>query len=155
MVIWVPQLEGNNYTKYNMHDTGIYYLQWLKEELELKITPGQAGLRPNKSYADHTNTLQIIVEQSVEFRSPLQLVFIDCQQAFDTLAHNAIWQALKENGVPQKIIAFIKAMYDQSTCNVLHKNQVSEPIPVLNGVKQGYILSPLLFNITLDYVMSK
>jgi len=42
----------------------------------------------------------------------------------------------------------------QSTCNVLHKNQVSEPIPVLNGVKQGCVLSPLLFNVTLDYVMS-
>ena len=40
-------------------------------------------------------------------------------------------------------------------CNVLHKNQVSEPIPVLNGVKQGCVLSPLLFNVTLNYVMSK
>ena len=28
------------------------------------------------------------------------------------------------------------------------------PIPVLNGVKQVCMLSPLLFNVTLDYVMS-
>jgi hypothetical protein len=83
------------------------------------------------------------------------VVFIEFQQAFDTLEHNTIWQALKEKGVPQKIVTIIKAIYDQSTCNVLHKNQVSEPIPVLNGVKQGCVLSPLLFNITLDYVMSK
>jgi len=62
---------------------------------------------------------------------------------------------LKEKGVPQKIIAIIKAIYEQSTCKVLHKNLISEPIPVLNGVKQGSILSPLLFNVTLDYVMSK
>jgi hypothetical protein len=71
------------------------------------------------------------------------------------LAHNAIWQALKEKGVPQKIVTIIKAIYDQSTCNVLHKNQVSEHIPVLNGIKQGCVLSPLLSHITLDYVMSK
>jgi len=71
------------------------------------------------------------------------------------LAHNAIWQALKEKGVPQKIVTIIKAIYDQSTCNVLHKNQVPEPIPVLNGVKQGCVLSSLLFNVTLDYVMYK
>ena len=45
-------------------------------------------------------------------------------------------------------------MYDQSTCNVLHKNQVSEPIPVLSGVKQGCVLSPLLFNVTLDQCFS-
>jgi hypothetical protein len=122
----------------------------LKEELEPKIRPEQAGFRPKKSCADHINTLLIIVEQSVEFRSPLQLVFIDFQRAFDTLAHNAIWQALKEKGVPQKIVTIIKAIYDQSTCKVLHKNLVSEPIPVLNGVEQGCVLSPLLFIVTLD-----
>jgi len=83
------------------------------------------------------------------------LVFTDFQKAFDTLAHNTIWQALKEKGVPQKLVDIIKAIYDQSTCNVLHKNQVSEPMPVLNGVKQGCVLSPLLFNVTLDYAMSK
>jgi hypothetical protein len=75
------------------------------------------------------------------------LVFIDFQRAFDTLAHNEIWQAQKEKGVPQKIISIIKAIYDQSTCNVLHKNLLSEPTPVLNGVKQGCTLSPLLFNL--------
>jgi len=62
---------------------------------------------------------------------------------------------LKEKGVPQKLVDIIKAICDQSTCNVLHKNQVSECIPVPNGVKQGCVLSPLLFNVTLDYVMSK
>ena len=92
---------------------------------------------------------------SVEFCSPRQLVFIDFERAFDTLAHDAIWQALMEKRVPPKIISIIEAIYEQSTCNVLHKNLISEPIPVLDGVKQGCTLSPLLFNVTLDYVMSK
>ena len=92
----------------------------------------QAGFRSSKACADHINSLRIIVEQSVELHSPFQLVFIDFQQAFDTLAHNAIWQALKEKGVPQKIISIIKAIYDQSTSNVLHQNQLSELILVLN-----------------------
>ena len=60
-----------------------------------------------------------------------------------------------EKGVPPKIISNIKAIYEQSTCNVLHKNMISEPIPVLNGVMQVCTLSPLLFIVTLDYVMSK
>ena len=83
----------------------------LKEELEPKMRPEQAGFRSNKACADHINTLRIIVEQSIEFRAPLHLVFIDFQQAFDTLANNAIWQARKGKGVPQKIIAIIKAIY--------------------------------------------
>jgi hypothetical protein len=46
----------------------------LKEEMEPKMRPEQAGFRPNKSCADHVNTLRIIVGQSIELRSPLQLV---------------------------------------------------------------------------------
>ena len=109
----------------------------LKEELEPKMRPEQAGFKSNRACVDHINTIRIIVEQSVEFCSPLQLVFIDFQQAFDTLAHDAIWQALMEKGVPPKIISIIKAIYEQSTCIVLHKKLISEPIPVLNGVKLG------------------
>jgi len=63
------------------------------------MRPEQAWFQPNKSCADHINTLWIIVQQSIEFHSPLQSVFIDFQQAFDNLAHNTIWQAVKEKGV--------------------------------------------------------
>ena len=94
----------------------------LKEELEPKMRPEQASFRSNKSCSDHINTLRIIGEQSVEFHSPLQLVFIDFQQAFDTLAHNAIWQTLKLKGVPQRTVTILKAIYNQSTHNILHKN---------------------------------
>jgi hypothetical protein len=118
------------------------------------MRPKQADFQTSKSCVDHINTLRIIIEQSIEFCSPLQLIFIDFQQAFDTLKHEAIWKALKEIGVPHKIVSIIQTIYDQSTFNVLHKNMISEPIPVMNGVKQGCVLSPLLFDASLDCVMS-
>jgi hypothetical protein len=40
------------------------------------------------------------------------LVFIDFQQAFDSLAHNAVWHALKEKRVSQKVVTIIQAIYD-------------------------------------------
>jgi hypothetical protein len=51
-----------------------------KEELEPKMRPEQAGFRSNRACVDHINTLRITVEQTVEFGSPLQLVFIDFQR---------------------------------------------------------------------------
>jgi hypothetical protein len=100
----------------------------------------QAGFRANKSRADHINTLNNCRTVSRVSLTPT-IGFIDFQQAFDTLAHNAIWQALKENDVHKKV-TIEKAIYDQSTCNVLHKNQVSEPIPMLNGVTGLRSLTP-------------
>ena len=82
----------------------------LKEVLEPKTRLQQAGFRSNKACVDNINKLRIIVEQSIEFRSPLQLVFIDFQQAFDCLTRNAIWQALAEKGVSQKIIYITKSI---------------------------------------------
>jgi hypothetical protein len=53
------------------------------------------------------------------------------------------------------MVTLIKDIHDQSTCNVLHKNQVSVIIPVLNGVKEDCVFSPMSFNVTLKYIMSK
>ena len=103
-------MEGNNSIKYNRKIQATIIHNRLKEELEPKMRLEQAGFRSNKACIDHINTLRIIAEQSIEFRSPLQLVFIDFQQAFDSLARNAIWQALTEKGVPQKIISITKAI---------------------------------------------
>jgi hypothetical protein len=83
------------------------------------------------------------------------MIFVDFERAFDSLQHAAIWQTLIERGVPTKLINIIKELYNKSTCQVIHRNMKSKSIPVRNGVKQGCVLSPLLFSIVLDKVHSK
>lgn len=123
------------------------------------ISPGmrkeQAGFRRGKSCVDHVNSLRIIVEQSVEWRSPLYLLFIDFEKAFDTLNHTAIWNALACKGVPQQLISLIKSIYANATCRILHENELSDKINIGKGVRQGCVLSPLLFNIVLDVIMQQ
>jgi len=114
----------------------------------------QAGFRPHRSCVDQINTLWIVVKQSLEYRLPLYMIFVDFKRAFDSLKHTAIWQTLAERGVPTKVVN-IKGLYNKSTCQVIHRNRKSESIPVRNGVKQGCVLSPLLFNIILDTALSK
>ena len=70
----------------------------------------QSGFRSNKYCVDQVNSLKIIVEQSVEWRSPLYLVFVDFKKAFGTLSHAPIWSALAHKGVPTKIINLIKTL---------------------------------------------
>lgn len=115
----------------------------------------QAGFRAHKSCVDHVNSLRVIVEQSVEWRSPLYLTFIDFEKAFDTLNHASIWNALECKGVPTKLIALIKGLYENATCRILHENQLSNKINICSGVRQGCVLSPLLFNCVLDVIMHR
>jgi hypothetical protein len=128
-------------------------LERVKTHLESKLDDEQAGFRAGSSCIDHINTLRIIIEQCVEFRSPLHLLFIDFEKAFDSVRREYIWTALKNKGIPEKIIAIIKASYDGATCRVLHRGKLSEQFEVLSGVRQGCLLSPLLFLIVIGDVL--
>lgn len=128
-------------------------LDRLQDSIEPYIRGEQAGFRPSRSCIDQINTLRIILEQASEWRSPIYLLFIDFEKAFDKINRNIIWKILATNGIPDKIINIIKNMYEGSTCRVVHQGRVSDPIPVRAGVKQGCVLSPLLFLISIDTVM--
>ncbi|XP_073820509.1 uncharacterized protein [Musca autumnalis] len=115
----------------------------------------QNGFRPQRSCSDHINTLRIVVEQSVEFRSPLYLLFVDFERAFDNLNRDAIWDTLTEYGLPNKIIDIIRELYTNAECSVRFKQKTSPNFTIRNGVRQGCVLSPLLFILVLDNVLRK
>lgn len=127
----------------------------LAVSIEPILRRNQAGFRPNHSCVDHINTLRIIIEQSIEFRTPLHLLFIDFERAFDSIPHTILWKVLKEKGVPNKLIMMIEELYRNATCSVLHNGRTSSTFNLTTGVKQGCTLSPLLFNIMLDSVLTK
>lgn len=84
------------------------------------IRPNQAGFRRGRSCTDQINTLRILIEQSVEWRSPLYLLFIDFERAFDMLDRNAIWEALANLRVPDHIIQLIRELYADASCRDRH-----------------------------------
>ena len=120
--------------------------------VDKKLRPEQAGFRAGRSCIDQINALRIIIEQSVEYRSPLYLLFVDYEKAFDSISRDCIWAEMKNIGVPDKIISLIRSSYDGFKCRVLHYGELSEPFMTLSGVRQGCLLSPLLFLLVMDAV---
>jgi hypothetical protein len=64
-----------------------------------------------------------------------------------------IWKALEERGLPNKLIKLVQEGYNQFSCRVLHNGQLTTPFETKSGVRQGCLLSPLLFLVVLDKVM--
>jgi hypothetical protein len=123
--------------------------------LEPTLRKEQAGFRPGRSCIDHINTLRVIIEQSEELQTPLYLLFVDFERAFDTLDHERMWTILECYGIPTKVLNIVKGLYRDVSCRVVHNGRLGRQIKVKSGVKQGCILSPLLFTIILDWVMKK
>ncbi|CAH1266510.1 Hypp3401 [Branchiostoma lanceolatum] len=121
--------------------------------MECKLRDNQAGFRPNRSCSDQIATLRIIVEQSAEFNSQLYAVFVDYEKAFDSLDRSTLWNILDHYGIPTKIISMVKVFYNNFQAQVSHGGDLTEPFNMTTGVRQGCLLSPLLFITALDWVM--
>lgn len=130
-------------------------LERLKEALDERLRPEQAGFRQDRSCTDHIATLRIIIEQSIEWQSPIYTTFVDFEKAFDSVDREIIWKLMQHHGIPQKLINIIKQLYEESSCQIIHKGKLTNPFAVRTGVRQGCMLSPTIFLIVMDWIMRR
>ena len=76
--------------------------------------------------------------------------FVDFEKAFDSLHRDSLWSILRNYGIPQKLVRLIRSFYDNFRCCVGHGNAYFE---VITGVRQGCVMSAILFNLTIDWLM--
>lgn len=125
----------------------------LKSYLEWQIPPEQAGFVRGRGTREQILNLRQIIEKCREFKKPLYLCFVDYRKAFDSIKWNRLWTILKEMGVPDHLSLLIQNLYVNSKAAVKIDNQLSNTCKIGKGVRQGCILSPILFNIYGEYIM--
>ena len=130
-------------------------LNWIRDVVDTQLREEQAGFRPKRSCAEQIFTLRQIIEKCNEFQCPLALSFIDFSKAFDSLHRPSLWKVLREYGLPVKIVAAIRNIYDKSKCCVRTEDGLSDWFEVITGVRQGCLLSPILFGIAIDWILHR
>ena len=85
----------------------------------------------------------------------LHMCFVDLQKAYDTVDRTLLWQVLTRIGVPPQMIAVIRQFHDGMRACVRPDDGVcSDWFEVEQGLRQGCVLSPLLFNIFFAAVLN-
>ncbi|KAK6743542.1 hypothetical protein RB195_010674 [Necator americanus] len=114
----------------------------------------QAGFRKGFSTIDHIHTVSKLIEVSREYKTPLCLTFIDLKKAFDSVETEAVVEALDNQGFPTQYIKVLRELYSNFTTGIssFYKNII---IDVKRGVRQGDIISPKIFTVTLENAMRK
>ncbi|KAK7865974.1 hypothetical protein R5R35_009402 [Gryllus longicercus] len=119
----------------------------LQPLLERIFPESQAGFRPNRGTIDMIFTLRQIQEKVKEQHSSLYATFVDLRKAFDMVNRHALWKILLKFGCPQKLVNIIADLHEGNEARVITSGGVTDGFIISNGVRQGCVLAPLLFNI--------
>lgn len=131
--------------------TSALYNRLLEFSIKNKIlSPTQLGFVPGNRTSDaHLIIHNLIHKQCHINNGRLYTCFIDFSKAFDTIPRDTLLNKLLDFGIEGKFFNILKNIYTNDKICIKHGNKITDYFEVNLGVKQGCILSPLLFNIYL------
>ena len=119
------------------------------------LSETQAGFRRGRGCIDMVFVTRQLAEKAREFRIPLFSVFFDLKKAYDTVNREGLWKLLAKYGMPSKTVRILQALYKDMKAVVEVSGSITDPFDVLNGLRQGCILSCNLFNLFFDAVVAE
>ena len=81
--------------------------------------------------------------------------FIDLTKAFDMVSRSGLWLLLRKFGCTEKFTKILKWLHEGMLGRVNIGGEFSESFPVTNGVRQGCIAGPILFNLFYAAMLSE
>jgi hypothetical protein len=89
--------------------------------------------------------LHAIISKILSTGQKLYSIFIDYEKCYDKINLGFLWQKLLKENISTKIIKSLQAMYSVVRSAVRHNGEISEPVYIHQGVKQGDASSSFLF----------
>ena len=112
------------------------------------ISKNQLGFMPGNRCSDALIILYNLFNRyCLRDSKYIYACFVDFKKAFDTVPRHILFQKLLSHNITGKFYNTIKNMYTQDFACVNTGENMTEKFRINQGVKQGCILSPLLFNI--------
>lgn len=81
--------------------------------------------------------------------------FIDYKKAFDCVSHQKLIEILRTTGIDAQDLNIISELYWHQVATVKVEGSSSEEMNIRRGVRQGCVLSPLLFNLYSESVFKE
>lgn len=127
----------------------------LQEKARNIIGQYQNGFVKGKSTTDAVYILKQIMEKVQEYKINVEMLFVDFEQAFDSIDRGKLMLVLKELGIPAKLRKLIKMTLETTRISIKTQKGETTEFTINKGVKQGDALSATLFNMSIEYITRK
>ncbi|XP_075101690.1 uncharacterized protein LOC142177124 [Nicotiana tabacum] len=121
-----------------------------RERRSVSISENQFGFMPGCSTTEAIRLIRRLVEQYMDRRKDLHMVFIDLEKAYDRIPREVLWRCLEVKYILVAYSSVIKDMYDGAKTQVMTVGGDSEHFSIVMGLHQGSALSPFLFALAMD-----
>ncbi|CAB0029868.1 unnamed protein product [Trichogramma brassicae] len=118
-----------------------------------RISPSQKGFLPYEGCFEHNFVLGEILRDAKTRRKEVVVAWLDLSNAFGSVPHASIHEALDRHSVPLPIRNLVKSSYEGVSTSVKTAGAITDPVRILSGVRQGCPLSPIVFNLALEPVV--
>ena len=110
----------------------------------------QFGFKAGRS----TNMCTLLVKETISYytnnSSSVYCCLLDATKAFDRVNYSKLFRMLIDRKMPPVVVRLLLNMYTGHHTRIMWNGCFSQYMDVKNGVKQGGILSPILFCVYLD-----